>query len=1447
MGSCQEFVMKYREMYSFSDNDSRSILLNMAAPGSKVLEFGCANGNMTRYLSKHMGCKVCIVEYDKEAFQEAVQYAEDGICDDIQKFQWVHCFGYQFDYVIFADVLEHLKKPQEVLKKVHSVLAQDGSILISVPNIAHNDILINLYQNDFHYTPTGLLDDTHIHFFTEHSLEQCCQQAGYTVVQRKHTVIDTGCTEQKVQSFPKALGNILKERKNGSVYQYIVELKTSQFCREHQIAAAKELCEQETIISRLYFDYGNGYQEDACTATESIRNENGEYVLEYKAPLDGHPSAVRFDPLENGACVVKHFSAFSDGKELACSYPGSLGSTGQLFFYQDDPGIEIQNLSKDAKSIEIRAVFLIEGTAGYLEAVKAAGEETDREMKEYAEENAKKIDRIEETCTALNEKYAQLSKETAKQYQKQIDLLQGLYEDADCQRKELNRSLAEAEQRAQIWEQSYYDILNSRSWRWSKPIRIPGRIRERLAAKRERMKEQAQQKLKETLKETIQFSILMPVYNVDPCWLQKAIESIKKQDYKNWELCIVDDASTDRAVRDYLSKIKGKGIKVQFLDTNAGISAATNQAAEMASGDYILLMDDDDELADHALAECAKCIIENNPDVIYSDQDMIDEDGNHSCPLYKPDWSPDLLRSQMYIGHLCGFKRKLFLEAGGFRKAFDGSQDYDLLLRLTERAASVAHIPKILYSWRALPASTAANPDAKPYAQSAGLRALQEHLDRMYGEGMARAAETEHLYVYDVTYALREDIKVSIIIPTKDHAQDLREVIDSIFGLSSYRNFEIIIMNNNSTEQDTYEYFKEVQKAHQNVKVVEAFYEFNWSKLNNHGMREASGEVYIFLNNDMRILTADWIERLAGKALRSDVGAVGAMLLYEDDTIQHAGVVVGFGGWADHVYKGEKPVHCGTPFISPVVMRNVTAVTGACMAVSKKLIRQIGGFDENFIICGSDVEICVRSCNRGFVNIYDPGVKLFHFESKSRGTYVPDTDFQLSNQLYAQFRDAGDPYYNKNLDYTCCVPRVNMQHTDKSRTMPLIPKIAPHFRKTAVFEVNIPETTPIKFRKIQYPHKRWNILLPSLNPEDVFGGIATAYKFFEELAARTGYDCRVILVDAEPTAEAVEKYRHEYQYVTPEADCRSARQILPFSDRAGKTIPVSDNDCFIFTAWWTAYCIQTEYQNWKGMDLQVNPFIYFIQDYEPGFYAWSSKYMMADATYRSSFKQIAVFNSRQLKDYFDLWGYRFDHSFVFEPVLNDGLKAALSAAGQSVRKKKQILVYGRPNTPRNAFELLVEGLRRWVEMQPDVETWTVLSAGETHGNVELGRGKYLKSVGKLSIQNYAAILEETYAGVSLMVSPHPSYPPLEMAVFGVRVITNQYANKDLASFHGNIVSLDEVSPYSIADALVKICQEYTVEKEITTEGNKEYCMGGNVFPFMDELLYVVQIDEESIT
>ena len=521
-------------------------------------------------------------------------------------------------------------------------------------------------------------------------------------------------------------------------------------------------------------------------------------------------------------------------------------------------------------------------------------------------------------------------------------------------------------------------------------------------------------------------SIIMPVYNVEIKWLMMGINSVRNQIYQNWELCIVDDCSTDHRIHEYLTSIITPKIKIGFLEQNRGIAVASNRAIEMSSGEYIGLMDHDDEITFDALFEVVKAINLKDPDLIYSDEDKLDRKGERKRPFFKPDWSPDLLRAQNYICHFAVLKKSILRGNTAFREGFEGAQDHDLFLRISEQTDKIYHIPKVLYSWREIETSTAGNPFSKPTAQTAGLRAVSEHLKRVF-KPEAFSAECQHRFVYDARYPLNDDPLISIIIPTKDKLSLLSQCVGSIIEKSIYENYEIILLDNQSQQFDTKAWLQKISTTYSHVRVVKASYPFCWSKLNNHGIAKAEGDVFVFLNNDTKIISADWMERLVEQAMREDVGVVGPLMLYPDGTIQHAGVVVGHGGWADHVFKGMHPVHYGSPYVSPMVKRNVLAVSGSCMAISRKTIEQIGNFNENFLICGSDVEICIRAHENGFYNIYDPSVRLFHYESRTRSPHdIPPCDFEMSQKHYKHYREqGGDPFFNINLSLTELKPTLN--------------------------------------------------------------------------------------------------------------------------------------------------------------------------------------------------------------------------------------------------------------------------------------------------------------------------------------------------------------------------------------------------------------------------------------
>ena len=542
----------------------------------------------------------------------------------------------------------------------------------------------------------------------------------------------------------------------------------------------------------------------------------------------------------------------------------------------------------------------------------------------------------------------------------------------------------------------------------------------------------AKQEAKETsrlltsVKETVKFSILVPLYNTPEAFLREMINSVRQQSYSNWELCLADGSDTQHV---YVKQVcheytlRDKRIKYKKLKKNLGIAENTNACANMATGDYIALLDHDDFLTQDALAANCLAIQETGADVLYSDEDHYSVQHAYVNPFFKPDWSPDLLYGQMYICHMLVFQKQLFDSVGRFSSKYNGAQDYDMMLRLSEKAKRIHHIPRILYHWRDSENSTAMNANSKPYAHDAGRNALDAHLQRKYN-GHAYAEDGKYLFTYCARFKWDTQPLISIIIPMKDKSEMTNACVESILAKSTFHNFEILILDNRSEEEETFAWFKTIEARDQRIKVIPADMEFNWSKLNNWGIRHARGDVYVFLNNDTLIITSDWLERLSENALREDIGAVGGQLLYEDQTIQHAGVVVGFGGWADHVFKGIPPVHSISPFVSPALSRDVLAVTGACMAISKKTIEKIGSFDESFVICGSDVELCIRAHEKGLFNLYNADVQLYHLESKSRDSFIPQIDFERSYATYTPYREHGDPFYNSNLDMNSVIPKV---------------------------------------------------------------------------------------------------------------------------------------------------------------------------------------------------------------------------------------------------------------------------------------------------------------------------------------------------------------------------------------------------------------------------------------
>ncbi len=524
-------------------------------------------------------------------------------------------------------------------------------------------------------------------------------------------------------------------------------------------------------------------------------------------------------------------------------------------------------------------------------------------------------------------------------------------------------------------------------------------------------------------------SILVPMYKTPEKFFKELIECLKNQTYSNWELCLADGSPEKSKSIDKIIKNDSR-IKYKLLEKNDGISNNTNEALKMATGDYIGLLDHDDLIARFALFEVVKSINENEkPDFIYSDEDKFSlELSDRYDPHFKPDFSPDTLRSYNYICHFSVFKKELMDLLGGFKKEYDGAQDYDIILRATENAKNIVHIPKILYHWRVHPNSTACNASAKMYAYDAGRKAIQDHINRL---GLNGIAEQEELPgIYRVKYDIIGNPKISILIPSKDAKSDLKKCIESI-RKSTYNNYEIIIIENNSETDEIFDYYNSL-KNDDRIKVV--YYPdkgFNFSRINNFGEKFATGEYILLLNNDVEIITKNWLEEMLSFAQREDVGIVGAKLLYPDNTVQHAGVVVGMGGIAGHINKLIRDDDIGY-FARAKVINNYSGVTAACFIIKKELYDKVEGLDEDFKVAFNDVDFCMKIRNLNKLIVYTPYAKLYHYESKTRGYEdTPEKQMRFKSEIdrfklkWEKELEKGDPFFNPNFRLDTAIYQIN--------------------------------------------------------------------------------------------------------------------------------------------------------------------------------------------------------------------------------------------------------------------------------------------------------------------------------------------------------------------------------------------------------------------------------------
>ncbi len=656
---------------------------------------------------------------------------------------------------------------------------------------------------------------------------------------------------------------------------------------------------------------------------------------------------------------------------------------------------------------------------------------------------------------------------------KDLRYYKDMYE-SECKKgRLLEQKLAAGQQSAAYMEQKLARIKGSVFWKYSGPLRsfahkiqrtrerigyygsIKGVLR-KLDAKRIEKKaraghgsasfpsaQEAERQRETVFPKNIKFSILVPLYNTPEKFLTQAIDSVLAQTYENWELCLADGSDRgheyiENVCREYIEKdreylnkhpellekvgVKGR-IIYERLEKNEGISGNTNRALAMAGGDYIGLFDHDDILHPSVLFEYMKAICGQGADYIYCDEATFHGNGidNMITLHFKPDFAIDNLRANNYICHFSVFDRKLLDDGALFRSRFDGSQDHDMILRLTDKARKIVHVPKLMYYWRSHKGSVASDINAKSYAIDAAKGAVADHLRRKGFENFEITSTKAFETIFRIRYEIEREAKITIVIPNKDHCDDLKRCVSSILEMSSYDNYDIVIVENNSITDDIFKYYEELSQ-NPRIKVLTYEGEFNYSRINNFGVAHADGDYIILLNNDTQVITINWMEELLMYAQREDVGAVGCKLYYEDKTIQHAGVVIGLGAHRTAGHSHYRVSSNNLGYMGRLCYaQDVSAVTGACLMVKKELYYRVGGLDESFAVSLNDVDFCLRLMEAGYLNVFTPFAELYHYESVSRGSDAEGEKAARYNEESERFRrrwheilEKGDPYYNIN-------------------------------------------------------------------------------------------------------------------------------------------------------------------------------------------------------------------------------------------------------------------------------------------------------------------------------------------------------------------------------------------------------------------------------------------------
>ncbi len=949
--------------YEIDLNNMNSVatkILKMIDKDANILEIGCAVGHMTKILTEMLKCHVTCVEIDPAAAEKASAYCRRMLVGDIENIELDGLLKPgEFDVIILADVLEHLKDPWKTLERLRLYLRDDGFILASIPNVAYAGLILDLIEGKFRYRPLGLLDDTHLRFFTRESVRELFERTGYIISYWDRSVIEPSASEfkQRLDNYPQNITDLIYRNNDADTYQFVIKAYKS-----NDTAIIIDMRHSLDLMQNINIEQENTFRQQLADKEQQL-----EYTHQQLADKEQHLEYTH--------------QQLADKEQQLASTEQQLASLDDLL---NDKEAHLDDFKRQIDSIQMKRADLEHQLSQLQNQLLLIGNSLGwRITMKYRSI----MDRF------FPEKSGRRSFYELTQKSIKTILLDGL--------SALVRKSADKEELDPI-----PDSYNERYKSWIKNYEPKagevGAVRKEAAS----------------LSYRPLFSIVMPVYNVDEVWLRAAIESVRKQIYDQWELCIADDASTRPHIKKILQEYtnRDKRIRAVFLEENLGISGASNAAIDLATGEFVGLLDNDDELAPFALFEVVK-LLNQIPDLdfIYSDEDKLEVNGERTDPFFKPDFSPDLLMSMNYICHFSIFRRELLRKIGGFRQGFEGSQDYDLILRATEHARNIAHIPKILYHWRKIPGSASASVNAKDYAYQAGCKALKEALVRREKCGTVEIREPGR---YRVSYEIKGRPLVSIIIPTKDKVAILRRCIESIRKKSSYDNYELIVVDNNSIEEETIHYF-DLIKNYPECRVLPFNDSFNYSRINNFAVGQARGDLLLFLNNDTEVITPDWLEEMISHAQRQEIGAVGVKLLFPNNTYQHGGVIIRLGGVAGHAFYGNQSSDPGYMGLASVT-RNYSAVTAACLMMRRSAFEEVGGLDEELDVAYNDVDLCLKIVNHKYYVVWTPHAVLYHHESASRGKFQPERNIRYFCDKWQNYMEQGDPYYSPHLALDRC-------------------------------------------------------------------------------------------------------------------------------------------------------------------------------------------------------------------------------------------------------------------------------------------------------------------------------------------------------------------------------------------------------------------------------------------